>query len=48
MRNPAPSPLVECLLETIRQFSAGAVQSDDMTILALRYVTSVHFPMAAK
>jgi serine phosphatase RsbU (regulator of sigma subunit) len=32
-----PSPLVECLLETIRQFSAGAVQSDDVTILALRY-----------
>lgn len=32
-----PAALVECLLESVRQFSAGAEQHDDVTVLALRY-----------
>jgi steroid delta-isomerase-like uncharacterized protein len=35
--NLAPNDLLECLLETVRQFSTGVVQSDDITLLALRF-----------
>ena len=33
----APSDLLERLLDTVRQFSTGAAQSDDITLLALRF-----------
>jgi steroid delta-isomerase-like uncharacterized protein len=32
-----PTELLECLLDTVRQFSAGAAQGDDLTLLALRF-----------
>jgi phosphoserine phosphatase RsbU/P len=32
-----PTDLLECLLDTVHKFSAGAAQSDDMTLLALRF-----------
>jgi serine phosphatase RsbU (regulator of sigma subunit)/ketosteroid isomerase-like protein len=32
-----PAELVECLIDTVQQFSIGAGQSDDLTVLALRY-----------
>jgi steroid delta-isomerase-like uncharacterized protein len=32
-----PTDLLECLLATVHKFSAGAAQSDDMTLLALRF-----------
>jgi phosphoserine phosphatase RsbU/P len=34
----APQILLECLLETVHQFTAGAAQSDDLTLLVLRYL----------
>jgi sigma-B regulation protein RsbU (phosphoserine phosphatase) len=33
-----PAALVESVLESVRQFSAGAEQHDDVTVLALRYM----------
>lgn len=33
----APSSLLECVLDTVRQFADGAQQSDDLTLLVLRY-----------
>jgi sigma-B regulation protein RsbU (phosphoserine phosphatase) len=33
----SPADLLECLLSTAQQFSAGAAQSDDLTMLILRY-----------
>ena len=33
-----PNALLDCLLDTIHQFSAGAELSDDLTLLVLRYV----------
>ena len=33
----APAALLACLLDAVRQFAAGAVQSDDLTALVLRY-----------
>ncbi len=33
----APAALLECLLDAVHQFVAGAVQSDDLTALVLRY-----------
>jgi sigma-B regulation protein RsbU (phosphoserine phosphatase) len=36
-RTLAPESLLESILDTVRRFSAGAVQSDDLTILVLRY-----------
>jgi sigma-B regulation protein RsbU (phosphoserine phosphatase) len=35
MRSPAE--IVECLLSTVHEFSAGTAQSDDITMLVLRY-----------
>jgi phosphoserine phosphatase RsbU/P len=32
-----PDALLDCLLGTVHQFSAGAEQSDDLTLLILRY-----------
>jgi sigma-B regulation protein RsbU (phosphoserine phosphatase) len=32
-----PPALVECLLESVQQFSAGAEQTDDLTVLVLHY-----------
>jgi sigma-B regulation protein RsbU (phosphoserine phosphatase) len=36
-RELAPSALLDCLLETVQQFSAGAARRDDLTVLVLRY-----------
>ena len=36
-RGMAAEPLLDCLLESVRGFTAGAVQNDDLTILTLRY-----------
>ncbi|MBE3097921.1 MAG: serine/threonine-protein phosphatase, partial [Planctomycetes bacterium] len=38
-RNPSGSPeqLLECLLASVRAFSAGVLQSDDVTALIIRY-----------
>jgi phosphoserine phosphatase RsbU/P len=33
-----PVALLECLLDTVHQFTTGAVQTDDLTLLVLRYV----------
>jgi predicted ester cyclase len=33
----SPTDLMECLLSTVHQFSAGAAQADDLTMLVLRY-----------
>jgi sigma-B regulation protein RsbU (phosphoserine phosphatase) len=33
----APAALVQCILDTVHRFSAGVVQSDDVTVLVLRY-----------
>jgi sigma-B regulation protein RsbU (phosphoserine phosphatase) len=33
----SPTDLMECLLSTVHQFSAGTAQSDDLTMLVLRY-----------
>jgi Stage II sporulation protein E (SpoIIE) len=32
------SQLLECLLNDVRQFTVGAEQSDDLTVLVLRYL----------
>jgi phosphoserine phosphatase RsbU/P len=37
-RDLMPSSLVESVVETIHRFGAGAVQNDDITVLALRYM----------
>ncbi len=37
-RKLAPEALLESLLGNVRQFTAGAVQSDDLTLLVLSYV----------
>ena len=37
-RKLAPEALLESLVGTVRQFTAGAVQSDDLTLLVLSYV----------
>jgi sigma-B regulation protein RsbU (phosphoserine phosphatase) len=34
----SPSDLLKCLLDTVHQFTAGAAQSDDLTVLILRYL----------
>jgi serine phosphatase RsbU (regulator of sigma subunit) len=36
-RELAPSALLDRLLETVQQFSAGAARRDDSTVLVLRY-----------
>jgi sigma-B regulation protein RsbU (phosphoserine phosphatase) len=36
-----PSELLECLLEAVRAFANNAVQSDDVTVMVLRYNNSV-------
>jgi sigma-B regulation protein RsbU (phosphoserine phosphatase) len=36
-RQRAPDALLECLLAEVRQFSADTTQSDDLTVLVLRY-----------
>ena len=33
----SPPDLMECLLSTVHQFSTGAAQGDDLTVLVLRY-----------
>jgi predicted ester cyclase len=33
----SPTDLIECLLSEVHEFSAGAAQSDDLTMLVLRY-----------
>lgn len=33
----APVALVQCILDTVQRFSAGVVQSDDVTVLVLHY-----------
>jgi sigma-B regulation protein RsbU (phosphoserine phosphatase) len=32
-----PAALVQCLLETVQQFTVGAAQNDDLTVLVLHY-----------
>lgn len=34
----APSAFLEYCLDTVRRFTVGAAQSDDLTLLVLRYV----------
>jgi sigma-B regulation protein RsbU (phosphoserine phosphatase) len=36
-RNESPQQIVEGVLNAVRQFTAGAVQSDDVTVLLVRY-----------
>jgi sigma-B regulation protein RsbU (phosphoserine phosphatase) len=36
-RELTPAALVECLLESVQQFSAGAAQNDDVTVMVLQY-----------
>lgn len=36
-RNLEPSSLVDCFLAAVKEFTAGATQGDDLTVLALRY-----------
>jgi sigma-B regulation protein RsbU (phosphoserine phosphatase) len=36
-RDLAPVALVQCILDTVHRFTAGAVQSDDVTVLVLHY-----------
>jgi sigma-B regulation protein RsbU (phosphoserine phosphatase) len=36
-RKLTPPALVECLLESVQQFSAGAAQNDDVTVMVLQY-----------
>ena len=33
----SPTDLIECLLSEVHEFSAGAAQRDDLTMLVLRY-----------
>ena len=33
-----PPTLVRCLLDAMQQFTAGAAQNDDVTVLVLRYL----------
>jgi phosphoserine phosphatase RsbU/P len=37
-RDKSVPDLLEAILASVRQFTAGAVQSDDVTALVLRYV----------
>ncbi len=34
----APADVLECVLDAVHEFSAGAAQGDDLTLLALRFV----------
>jgi len=36
-RSGTPEQLLECLLTAVREFCAGAVQGDDVTVLVMRY-----------
>jgi sigma-B regulation protein RsbU (phosphoserine phosphatase) len=36
-RDLAPTELLECIFDAVHQFSAGSAQSDDLTLLALRF-----------
>jgi sigma-B regulation protein RsbU (phosphoserine phosphatase) len=36
-RNAPAADVLDCLLGTVRQFTAGAQQSDDITAMVLRY-----------
>jgi steroid delta-isomerase-like uncharacterized protein len=37
-REMPPAKMLECILETVQQFRADAVQSDDLTVFILRYI----------